>query len=126
MPTEGVWVALITAASLTVGFFLRPIGDFIGETLRGRRERSAKRETFQYETLLELQKNLEVLRAGNAFEPGTRTKALARVESLAFAVRDDRLRELLEVATSKPLGSDEWKAAYGDAVRRLGEVLRQM
>ena len=53
-------------------------------------------------------------------------KSSARVESLTFVVKDDRLRELLELMASKPMGSPEWRAEYGNVVRRLGEVLRDM
>jgi len=125
VPTE-VWVALISAGALAVGYLLRPVGDFLGETLRGRREVTAKRESFQYDNLLALQANLEILVAASAFDPASRNKAAARVESLTFVVRDDRLRELLEPMASQSLGSPEWRAAYGDVVRRLGQVLREM
>jgi hypothetical protein len=125
VPTE-VWVALISAGAIAVGYLLRPVGDFLGETLRGRREVTAKRESFQYDNLLALQANLEILVSGSTFDPATRNKAAARVQSLTFVVRDDRLRELLESMASQSLGSAEWRDAYGDVVRRLGQVLREM
>lgn len=53
-------------------------------------------------------------------------QAEARVESLTFMVRDDVLRERLELLASKARDSPEWRASYGDVVRRLGEVLRSM
>jgi hypothetical protein len=125
VPTE-VWVALISAGAIAVGYFLRPVSDFLSETLRGRRETAARRGTFQYDSLIELQANLEVLLHASAFDPAKRDKAEARVESLTFVVKDDRLRELLELMASKSRGSEEWRATYGNVVRRLGEVLRDM
>ena len=125
MPTE-VWVALISAGAIAVGYFLRPVGDFMGETLRGRRETEARRGAFQYDRLIELQSNLETLLNASAFDPTTGQKAAARVESLTFVVKDDRLRELLELMASQPRGSQDWRDAYGNVVRRLGEVLRDM
>jgi hypothetical protein len=125
VPTE-VWVVLISTGSIAVGYFLRPVSDFIGETLRERREITARREKFQYASLIELQANLEVLLHASAFNPAARDKAEARVESLTFVVTDDRLRELLELMAAQPRGSQEWRDAYGNVVRRLGEVLRDM
>lgn len=125
MPTE-VWVSLISAGAIAVGYFLRPVSDFLSETLRGRRETAARRGTFQYDSLIELRSNLEVLLTATGFDPAARAKAEARVESLTFVVKDDRLRELLELLASKDRGSTEWRATYGDVVRRLGEVLREM
>ena len=119
-------MALISAGAIAVGYFLRPVSDLIGDTLRGRRETAARRGTFQYESLIELQSNLEVLLHGSAFDPARRDKAEARVESLTFVVKDDRLRQLLELMASQARGSQDWRDAYGNVVRRLGEVLRDM
>jgi len=125
VPNE-VWVALISAGAIAVGYFLRPVGDLLGETLRDRRGKAARREAFQYENLIELQSNLETLLNASTFDPEVRAKAAARVESLTFVIKDDRLRELLEFMASKPRSSQEWRDAYGDVVRRLGEVLREI
>jgi len=45
---------------------------------------------------------------------------------LAFRIRDDRLRELLERLLAADGGSTEWRDTYGDVMRRLGEVLRSL
>jgi hypothetical protein len=125
VPTE-VWVALISASAIAVGYFLRPMSDFISENLSARRESADRRGKFQYESLVELQSKLEILVHASAFDPTTRAKSEARVESLTFVVKDDRLRELLELLASKDRASTEWRATYGDVIRRLGEVLREM
>ena len=125
MPTE-IWVAVISATSIAVGFFLRPIGEFLGEALRGRRETAAKRDKFQYDSLIALQQNLEILVAGSAFDADARSKAEARVESLTFVVKDDELRKRMELLAAQARGSQAWRNEYGNVVRRLGEVLRNM
>jgi hypothetical protein len=126
MPTE-ILVAILSLSGIVIGFLLRPLGEFLGETLRRRQATSDRKHNFQHDTLIELQEVLEiVLTAGSAHVPRDISKAQGRVESLTFRVRDDRLRELLEQLAAAPRESPEWRNIYGNVTRRLGEVLREM
>lgn len=123
MPTE----LLIGLVSGITGYLLRPLGEFMNDVLRRRQETADRRTNFQIENLVALQESLEiVLRGAISTSPVSVQTARARIESLAFRVRDDRLRELMERYLSLAEGSEEWRATYGDVTRRMGEVLREI
>jgi len=123
VPTE-VWVALISAGAIVVGYLLRPIGALLGLEFRNRRSDHSRRTDFQFETLQALSGQLERWRyAGDTITSET---AKAQVEILIFKARDDRLRELVERMLVAMPDSQEFRDVYGDILRRLGEVQREL
>lgn len=122
LPTE-VWVAILSGIFILLGYFIRPIGDFIGTTVSARRAEQAKRGQFQFETLVQLGEGLEAWAVARRTRSGT-GGAIERVRLLAFRVKDDQLRARLEELLADP--DTGFEVCHGNAVRRLGEVLREM
>ena len=120
MPTE-VWVALITAAGIVVGYFIRPIGELTGEIVRDRRAKGQRRVQFQLETPLAISEALEKSAIASATLGAGGRAALERIGVLTFRVRDEALRRHLE----RFVASDGVQAR-AEVVARLGEVLREL
>jgi hypothetical protein len=122
MPTE-IWVAIIGALFVAGGYFLRPLGDFVGEIVRDRRDEGKRKTQFQYETLIGIADALQADRA-TFRDPDATREHRAKLESLTFRVADEELRRRLEALLVAEGGtqSDE----YGNVLRRLGEALREL
>lgn len=113
-----------TALGFVLGYLGRPMGQYLTTITRRRQATSDRRERFQHETLTALSESLEMWLSAATYVPRDIERTKARIESLVFRVHDDRLRELLERLVSTQSGTEEWRATYGDVMRRLGEVLR--
>jgi hypothetical protein len=125
VPTE-VWVAIFGLGGpilVAIGYFLRPLGDFFGEVVRERRDERRRRSRFQFETLVALADELQADRATFRDPEATRIHR-AKWESMAFRVNDDELRRLLEELLVAQGGAQS--DVYGNVLRRLGHVLREM
>jgi hypothetical protein len=128
METQVV-VALIALAGVVVGYLVRPVGDLLFDVVRERRATAHRDRDLQFQTLVEIQtalvtwKTFSVRMGGNNVDYA---RAKAVLPALAFRVKDDRLRELIETLLAAPENRDspEWTGAYGNAMRRLGEVMR--
>lgn len=122
MPSELI-IGLGGPLLVALGYFLRPLGEFVGEVVRDRREEGKRRTRFQYETLIGLADAIQTRRSHIADRHEAR-EADATWESLTFRVADDELRRRLEAMMVAPnrIHSDE----YGNVLRRLGELLREM
>ncbi|TAL06732.1 MAG: hypothetical protein EPO00_10590 [Chloroflexota bacterium] len=110
------------AVAVAIGYFLRPLGEFFGEIIRDRRAEGQRRERFQYETLTGLSGSLKEWRRFIGDPRSLQYKA--DVEELIFRVNDGKLRELVELMLVTP--TNLWRDTYGNAMRRLGELLRGM
>jgi hypothetical protein len=115
---------LIPAVALVVGYFMRPVSEWIGLAIRHQRADVDRRRDFQFETLSKLSQQLESWRYGT--DKMTVDAAKAQVEIHAFKVRDDRLRSLVESMLAADHGSETFNASYGNAVRQLGTVQREL
>jgi hypothetical protein len=117
---EGV----VAVAAAAVGYLLRPVSDWITNSLGNKRIDSERRRLFQFETLQELSSELEQWRYGG----GTITSEThkARVEVLIFKVNDDELRRLVELMFVTRYDDPVFENTYGDVVRRLGRVQREL
>jgi hypothetical protein len=122
MPTD-LWVPIIGAVLVALGYFLKPLGDFVGEVVRDRREEGKRKARFQYETLIDLADALRADRAAFRDPEATRISR-GKWESLTFRVADDELRRLLEELLVVPGGAQA--DAYGNVIRRLGQLMREM
>lgn len=99
------------------------MGALLGLTLRHRRADESRRLEFQFATLTQLSSQLEKWRyAGDTITSET---AKYQVEILIFKVKDDRLRELVELMMASPY-DQVFRDTYGNVVRRLDEVQREL
>lgn len=122
------WLVGIAAPLLVIlGYFLRPLGELSADVVRDRRAIRQRRDQLQQETLTGLTTSLEAWRvASHGLGPTLdRVEAQEHVRALAFRVRDDDLRGLLERLLAAPTGPDS-EAVHGDVMRRLGEVIREL
>jgi hypothetical protein len=128
MPPEiGPLVPVIT---LLIGLAVQPIKDGLTIAVgswRGTRER---RRVFQYDTLSALTTAMETWRSSAPFVGAdydlqkAQVEAKERVRTLTFRVADDELRQSLEVVLAAD--QETWLDAHGEAVRRLGQVIRNL
>jgi hypothetical protein len=122
------WIPVLT---LVIGYVLQPAIGGIGTIISDRRAKDARRWSFQFDTLTGLTDAMETWRntapfiGGNPPMQEKQVAAKERVRALTFRVKDDELRQRLEAVLAAP-ANDAFFDKHGDAVRRLGEVLRDL
>lgn len=125
MPTE-VWVAVVGLLGLVLGYFLRPLGELSADALRERLAKDRRRDKLQRSTLIGLGEALETWRVARNAVGGNRLRPREHVRLLTFRVRDEQLRTSLEDLLTVEDTAGAWDAAHGEAIRRLGQVIRDL
>ena len=121
------WAAGILAlAGVAIGALGPTVKDFFLERRQADRDRRQRRWTLEFESLQQLSDLVMQFADISAMRSPTLEALKVRAAYLAFLIRDDRVRLVVEPLLAAAPGSQEWRDQVGNAARRIGEVIRTL
>jgi hypothetical protein len=115
--------AWVGGALALLGVVLGLAIDLLRDSRKASAAKAARRWDVEYESLRELGDVLSTFVGPQ--EPDLERRKV-RATALAFRVRDNRVRLVVDPLMAIPVGSQEWLDEVGNSVRIVGEVMRAL